>query len=147
MKVVVKILLTQSGDLDRFMGRIKIAESEFTFELSFLIPFSRYAAALSGKSIVEFRKVIDITVSKNDAAIELTDQEYYFFYKLLMGGVLNIYSVREILRATNSGAMMSAIAPGEMLYEFAPETCKMLSAPKFDCILMDREIHPEQRPH
>jgi hypothetical protein len=150
-RVAVKRTTTQVVDGIRYVGEISIAETEFDYELVFGVPIPK----LNDLAPETFenggvRKIFQITVKKGGKNVDLTDDEYGFFFSLIVEFVVVFYNQPQT-RGNNEGAMASFLSGRDPInaigapvsigamsnssYDFPANLCEALSAPKFGCPL------------
>lgn len=153
MKVAIEQYIQQVSDGNRYKGHVKIADSKFDYELIFPVPIPRLDdMVVPGEDLGmdEIRRLCQLTVKRNDVAIELTDDEYGFFFRMLLVLTLDFYNNPQT-RASNKGTVGQLIQGTSPLSDFGgsisigmklsgssdfiPQLCEMLNAPKFGCAL------------
>ncbi len=134
-----------------YKGYIKIDDTKFDYELTFRIPITWILNIMKPTDDEnEIRSIFQLIIKRKNKKIELTNKEYKFFFSMIIVPVIDFYNDQQIL---NSEKMMWLLLhgrnPTEELnisdqigmtnsksYYFLPETCEMLSAPKFGCNLI-----------
>jgi|GEM_PF-6828536 len=152
MKVQVERYVQQVTDGNHYKGHVKIADAKFDYELKFAVPIPKLDEAESANGPAEVRRLIQVELKKGTEKIVLTDEEYGFFLRLLAELAVNFYHNPQT-RDSNSG-FLGLAARGELpelgisasfgmtksgSYDFPPNLCQMLNAPKFGCALADKK--------
>ena len=151
MKVEVERYVQQVRDGSHYRGHVKIAETKLDYELVFVVPISQLDEMEPVKDKSEIRNRFQITIKKNNVNIELTDEEYGFFFSMLVEFALNFYNNQQT-RDSNEGVFgqlvqgegpMAALGASASIgissngsCNFQPELCELLNAPKFGCALV-----------
>jgi len=152
MKVQVERHIEQVTDGTHCKGHVKIADTKFDFDLKFSVPIPKLAEATPPKGPDGVRQLIRITLKKGAEAIELTDEEYKFFLRMLAELAVDFYHNPQT-RDSNQGILGLAahgVFPGIGItasfgmtnsgsYDFPPHLCLLLSSPKFGCALADNK--------
>ncbi|MGD0328226.1 MAG: hypothetical protein ABSB00_00730 [Minisyncoccia bacterium] len=149
-KVSVELRVEQVCNGSHYRGYVKIADTKLDYELVFGIPIAQLDSMELAKDENEIRCLFQITVKRDNANIKLTKDEYGFFFSMIVELAVDFYNNPKT-RASNEGLLgMILHKEGPMdcfgisasigmtsrgLYNFPPELCKMLSAPKFGCAL------------
>ncbi len=131
----------------RYKGYVKILDTELAYELVFGVPIARLENMEPLKNETEVRNLFHITVKRQDENIELTNEEYRFFFWLIVAFAIDYYNspltrdkqeyfVDDMLRPRGPLLELSVGMTIRGSYFFPPELCKMLSAPKFGCKLI-----------
>ena len=150
-KVSVERYVEQVRDGSHYRGHVKIVDTELKYELVFAIPIDKLDGMVEPTDVNELRLLFQITVRRGDANIELTNEEYGFFFSMVVELTLGFYNngqtrdnnkgvVGELLQGRGQmaafGASMSIGMTSSGSYDFPLELCEMLSAPKFGCALV-----------
>lgn len=150
-KVSVELYVDQVRDGTDYKGHMKIADTKLDYEIHFDIPIDRLNSMGQPKDISELRRTIPITMKRDNAEIEITNEEYGFFTSLIIEFVIEFYfnpqtrgsnkgQLGEMLRGggvmAHFGASMSVGMKRGGIYEFPIALCEMLSSPKFGCALI-----------
>ena len=149
-KVSVERYVEQVRNGSHYKGYVKIADTKLSYELVFGIPIKQLDSIESPKDENEIRRLFQLTVKRNNADIELTNEEYSFFFSILVEFATEFYDngqtrdsneglLGEVLRGEGPMAELATASIGmtsDGSYEFPPELCAMLSAPKFGCTLV-----------
>ena len=151
MKVFVERNIEQICDGIHYKGYLKIAGISFDYELRFEVPIPQMDDEMElASNEVEIRRLVKINVKKNDESLDLTKDEYGFFFLLLVDFAVDFYNNPQTRSLQNS--IIGKITRGEGFlaemggsasigisradtYDFKPDLCKILSAPKFGCVL------------
>jgi hypothetical protein len=144
-KVPVVRHVEQVYDGSHYKGYMKIAETKLDYELVFTVPIPQLDELKPAKDRNEIRRLFQLTVRRDNTNIELTEQEYGFFIWMLLELAVDFYNDPQT-RASNRGVLGMPLLAGIGVkatigmtstgsYEFPPELCAMLSAPKFGCTL------------
>lgn len=150
-EVLVERYIEQVHDGIKYRGYLKIADVEFYYELVFAFPIALIADTELIEDKNEIRRRFQITVRRDNADIELTNEEYGFFLALVAELAIDFYYNSQT-RGSNEGALgMLLSGEGQLdalgmsasigmtssgVWGFPPELCEMLSAPKFGCALV-----------
>jgi len=150
-KVSVERHVEQVRNGSHYKGYVKIADTKLDYELVFGVPIARLDSMEPVKDESEVRRLFQITVKRGNANIELTKEEYGFFFSMIVEMAVDFYNNPQT-RDSNEGMMgqmlqgrgpMSAFGASMSIgmtsngsYDFPPELCEMLSAPKFGCALV-----------
>ncbi len=151
MRVFVERSIKQVRDGNHYKGHIKIADTELGYELQFAVPIPELDDLEPVEDINEVRRIFLLTVKRDDTEIELTNDEYGFFFQMLAVFALEFYNNPQT-RASQEGligmtlrneegpmaefvtsASIGITSSGE--YDFPLPACRMLSTPKFGCAL------------
>ena len=148
-KVSVERHVEQVRNGSHYKGYLKIADTKLDYELVFGVPIARLDSMEPVKDENEIRRLFQLTVKRDNANIELTKEEYGFFFSMVVELAVDFYNNPQT-RDSNEGFIGMAIrGEGPMAgfakasigmtssgsYDFPPELCEMLSAPKFGCVL------------
>ncbi|MGB2791483.1 MAG: hypothetical protein IPJ67_04380 [Candidatus Moraniibacteriota bacterium] len=150
-KVSVELHIEQVRDGSHYNGYMKIASTKLDYELVFGVPIAQLGSMEPAKDESEIRRLFQITVKRDATNVELTKEEYGFFFQMLVTLAMDFYSNPQT-RDSQEG-MIGLILNGRGLmagfgvsasigmtskgsYNFPPEICEMLSAPKFGCALL-----------
>lgn len=150
MKVSIERYVQQVHDGSHYKGHVKIAQTKLDYELRFAVPIPQLDVMELPEDKDKIRRIFQLTVKKGDASIELTDEEYGFFFQMLVPFAAEFYKNPQT-RDSNEGIMgMTLRGQGPMAAlgvtssisitssgspDFPPELCEMLNAPKFGCAL------------
>jgi hypothetical protein len=152
MKVFTERHVEQVQDGTHYRGHVKFGDIQFEYELRLAVPIPKLDDMKEPpEEVSAIRRLFQITVKKGEESIELTDDEYSFFFHLLGEFVVNFYNDPQT-RDSQEG-LMGQMVRGEGLaavfgssakigitssgsYDFNPELCEMLNAPKFGCALV-----------
>ena len=150
-KVSVERHVEQVRDGSHYKGYVKIADTKLDYELVFGVPIARLDSMEPAKDEGEIRRLFQITVKRGNANIELTKEEYGFFFSMIVELAVDFYNNPQT-RDSQEGMMgmmlqgrgpMAAFGASASIgmtssgsYDFPPELCEMLSAPKFGCALV-----------
>jgi len=148
-EILVKRYIEQVRNGSHYKGHVVIADTKLDYELVFPIPITALLDMPDPKDVNEIRDIFQLTVKRDDVNIELTDDEYGFFSSTVVNLAIDFYfrpEVRvleeevmdDLLRSCKGIVTSASIGmTNSGLYEFSPELCEMLSAPKFGCALLD----------
>src|SRR3989344_4728773 len=90
MQVSVERYIEQVSDGKQYKGNVKIAETTLDYNLTFMVPIPRLHE-WKPESKDEIRRTFAIAVrGKRD--IKLTDEEYSFFFSLLVPFAVDFYN-------------------------------------------------------
>ncbi len=141
-KVLVERYVEQGRDEGHYKGHIEINGTKLDYELKFPCSIFRLADIDPQKSKDELRHIIQITVKKDNTDIELTDDEYDFFYQMTALFVVEYYKFlyneefKDMVLQGLSPVAESVTIKSSGSRGFSRELCEMLSAPKFGCALV-----------
>ena len=149
-KVPVERYVEQVTDGRRYKGHLIIAGTQLDYELVFGVSIPKLIDIEPAKNEDEIRQVLQITVKRNGANIELTSEEYRFFLAMIPAFAIDFHDSPQT-RDSNKGMMGAMLEGGGPLADiggsasigmkksgtcvFPPKVCEMLSAPKFGCAL------------
>lgn len=147
-QVSVEQHIEQVQDGSHYKGYVKIADTKLDYELVFGFPIDRLDSMELGTDLDEIRRVFNVTLKRDNAKIELSIDEYGFFFPMIVEFAVNFYNLPQT-RDSNSGMMGKMLqggGPAALIgasmaigmtsngsYDFSPELCEMLAAPKFGC--------------
>jgi hypothetical protein len=150
-KVLVERYVEQVRDGSHYRGDVKIAGTKLDYELKFAVPISQLDDMARPNGPEEVRRIFQLTVEKEGVLIELTDEEYGFFFQMLVMLAVDFYNNPQT-RDSNDGIIgMTVRGEGPLAdmgmstsigvkssgtRDFPPDVCEMLSAPKFGCALV-----------
>ena len=148
-KVSVERYVEQVRDGSHYKGYVKIADTKLNYELVFGVPIARLDSMEPAKDENEIRRLFHLTVKRNSANIELTKEEYGFFFSMTVELAVEFYNDPQTSDINEGFVGMAIRGEGPMAgfikasisktssgsYNFPPELCEMLSAPKFGCAL------------
>ena len=124
-KISVERNIEHADGDNQYKGYVDIAGTRLDYEIVFMFPISNFQIIdTDTMDENEIRKLITITVKRGCANIELTMDEYYFFFSMLVGLAVDLYNSQQ----TNTTR--------SEIYDFPLGLCEMLSAPKFGCALV-----------
>jgi len=150
-RVPIERTVTETSPKTHYRGRIKIMQSEFEYELAFKLPIPGMSADLqTPKSIPELRDAVRLTVKRDIRAIPLNDDEYLFFYQILVQLAIDFSRDPNSLKAPNVEwprpqppplpeiISVTAGSAAKMGYFTLSENiCRILNGPKFKCGISD----------
>ena len=128
MEVPIRREIVQILGGTHYKGSVRITDTRFDYKLVFGVPIGQINILEPAGNEDELRHLYQITVSCNGAEIELTKEEYLFFSSLVVELAIVFYN----LNPSSSGGSLA----DKKLYPFSPETCEMLSTPKFGWALV-----------
>lgn len=150
-KVSVERHVEQVRNGSHYKGYVKIVDTKLDYELVFGVPIAKLDSMEPAKDESEIRRLFQLTVKRDNANIELTKEEYSFFFSMVVELAVEFYNNPQT-RDSNEGFFgMTLRGEGPMAafgasvsigmtssgsYDFPPELCEMLSAPKFGCALV-----------
>lgn len=150
MKTAVEKFIEQVSDGRRYQGYLKIADITFDYELMFATSISQLDKMKPAKDENEARQLFQIMVKKDGADIDLTKEEWIFFFRTLMTFAVDFYNDPQT-RTSNEECLFGMTLRDEghfshlvkisigmtktSICDFSPEVCEMLNAPKFGCAL------------
>lgn len=151
MKTQVERYIEQVRDGSHYIGHVKIAETMLDYELRFSVPIPQLDDMKPVTDKSEIRRLFQLTVKRGDANIELTDEEFSFLFQMLVPFAVEFYNNSQT-RNNNEGMIGMALRGKGPLsafgvtasygitsrgsYDFPPQLCEMLNAPKFGCNLV-----------
>ncbi len=150
-KISIEQYVEQVQDGVRYKGHVKVAGTSFDYELVFGFPINQLDSLPLTKDDSEVQRLFQITVKRGNTIVELTNEEYKFFFSVIVEFVLSFYDNPQTRDSNNGmrGEMLRGRGPMAIdgvstsigmtssgSYEFPPELCEMLSAPKFGCALV-----------
>jgi len=150
IKVPVERYVEQVRHGSDYKGHIKIAETKLDYELRFAVPISRLNSMKPTNNKEDIRRTFQLTVKRDGANIKLSEEEYGFFFQMLVTLAVDFYNNPQT-QDSNEGfigivlqgqdpfsdfakASIGMTSVGS--YDFSPELCAMLSAQKFGCALV-----------
>lgn len=149
-KVSVERHVEQVRDGSHYKGYVKFDETRLDYELVFGVPIAQLDSVGQLKDENEIRHLFQITVKRDNANIELTNEEYGLFFSMIVELAVEFYHSGQT-RGSNEGmlgdmlqgrgptaafgVLMSIGMTSSGSHNFSPELCEMLSAPKFGCAL------------
>ena len=150
-RVSIERYVEQVVDGNHYKGYIKIDDAVLDYEMVFAVPITQLDEVRPFSGQDDVRRVFQLTLRRGDADIELTNDEYGFFFQLLARFVIgfhnnpqtrgsNVGFFGEALRGegplSGLGGSASIGMRSKTSYDFPPELCEMLNAPKFGCSLV-----------
>jgi hypothetical protein len=149
-KVSVERHVEQVRDGSHYKGYVKIVDTKLDYELVFGVPIAKLDSMEPAKDENEIRRLFQLTVKRDNANIELTKEEYGFFFSMVVELAVDFYNNPQT-RDSQEG-MMGQMLSGRGLmsefgasasigmtssesYDFPLELCEILSAPKFGCAI------------
>lgn len=149
-KVPVERHVTQVRDGSHYRGHVKIVDTKLDYELMFGVPISQLDDVAKTMDESEVLRLFQIEVTRNGSKIELTDEEYGFFFSMVVELAIDFYNdpgtrsqqggmFGHMLNGRGPiaamGASLSIGMTSSGSCSLTPEICNMLSAPKFGCSL------------
>jgi hypothetical protein len=150
-KVSVERHIEQVRNGSHYKGYVKISDTKLDYDLVFGVPIERLENMEPTADENEIRRIFQLTVKRNNANIELTKEEYGFFFSMVVELAVDFYNNPQT-RDANKGLMGSMLQGRGPLssfgasasigmtssgsYNFTPKLCEMLSTPKFGCALV-----------
>lgn len=149
-KFPYELLLEQVKDGKEYKGQLVISNIKFEYNLLFEIPIDRLEEEVEEVlSQEELRRQFQVTVKKDGSVLDLSKEEYLFFFATLSDSAIDFYfhpQTRHVnqkmldpvvrgegrLAELGAKATISEIIKGEIRLE--KEQIDLLSAPKFGCI-------------
>lgn len=151
--IPVAMRIEQIRDGSRYRGFLKLGGVTFNYELTFTVPIPQLDdEAGGGGGIHELHRLFKITLKNSNTCSEiwLTDQEFVFFFGLLVPFAIKFYNNPQT-RAKNMGSE-GRISRGSKLASITghsisirydssgvctvpPEDLEMLRQPRFGCLL------------
>ncbi len=132
-KVSVERNIQQVIDGRHYKGYVNIADTRLDFELVFEVPIPHLESVPPAKTTDDARRFFQITVKRDDAYIELTNEEYLFFFSVLVQLTIDFYHTGSLLTAI--GVSVSAGIKCTGTCNISQKLCEMLNAPKFGCAI------------
>jgi hypothetical protein len=152
MKVYVKCSIREIEEARHYSGQIGTGEGTFNFELQLAGSLSQLSRRKPIMDLEGERLVYQLTLDQGGPAINLSDDEFYFFLSLIFSFAMGCYI--ELL-STRAGRLfpnrivdmmpgsfgrpfvLGLLESGDVVFmgseEFSDEICGMLNGPKFDC--------------
>ena len=150
--VQVERYVEQVLDGTKYAGYMKIANTKLDFEVVFTVPIPRLDDMEPVKGASEVRRIFQVMVMRNSEIIELTDDEYGFFFSMLVEFAVMLYNEPQTRAMNNDpllrnmmhrrggladcGGSVSTGIKSSGSYDFPLDLCEALSAPKFGCGLV-----------
>jgi hypothetical protein len=147
-KVSIERQVEQVTDGTDYKGYLKFAGIQLDFELKFSVHIKHLDdTELVIKSLEDIMRVFQISITRDGEKIEINDDEYGFFYALLVEHTIGFYSHSQT-RDTNEG-LVGKIMQGQGLFSKSAATIsitgtvtaelntdieEMMSQPKFGCV-------------
>lgn len=140
-KVAVVTYVTEIVRGTQYGGNITIAGTRFDYELIFVIPIDKLGKSKPCATKEDVRRQFPISIKRGEKPIELTTDEYGFFYNMLAERALSLYNNPQDIALKEktlqtlqmfAASISSGISSGAT-YDFPPELCEMLSNQKFGC--------------
>lgn len=143
--------IAQIVDGQRYAGRIHIGGVKLDHQLKFVFPIPRLVSMSIPNDVAGWRKLVEIEIHNQRVCVELTDGEYDIFRTLLTSPVIEFFydpQTREGQKGIKGILARGFPIPGgykvlvptgetrECRFDFTPEACKILSSPKFGCVLV-----------
>ena len=150
-KVSVERHVEQVRNGSHYKGYVKIVDTKLDYELVFGVPIAKLDSMEPAKDENEIRRIFQLTVKRDNANIELTKEEYGFFFSMVVELAVDFYTNPQTRDSQEGmmglllsgrgpmadfGASVSIGMTSSGSYDFPPELCEMLSAPKFGCALV-----------
>lgn len=145
--VVQTSIVMITDDQQKFEGELTIAETEFLFTIEFLIPVDCHRYAIENGEIRDHRDVVVITIKRKGEIIPLSEDEFNFFFHLLVGTAFNMNDEWMDSPEEEREDNKEAESAGECKIELRHETLKILCRPKFDCLVLDDRKVPKRLIH
>lgn len=147
--VCIERHIEQVADGTAYKGHITIGEAKLEYELKFTVSIPELDAMPTPKDKTEARNIFLITVRKDDTFISLTDDEWSFFFSMLVEFAAEFYYNPQT-RSSNESPIMGRSLRGEShmfsglaeygigmsskaAFDFGAELCALLNDSKFDC--------------
>ncbi len=150
MQLTVSRSIQQIVDGLKYQGTIGIGQGTFEYQLEFPVPVPELDAMKHAEDTPTIRRLYKLTIKKAGLALELTDDEFNFFFALAAMDAVEFYNLPQT-RASNEGKMgelLEAKGPlasmgaslsvgmrSVMSFKCPDEYCDLLNTPKFDCKL------------
>lgn len=150
MKVEIERHVEQVVDGSHYKGHVKIGKATFNYELKFTIPIPQLDDMEPAKDVPEIRRTFVLTVEKDGQRIELTNDEYGFFFHLLVEFVLHFYNNPQTrdnneglvgLAARGDGPLSHLVSvsfgmDSTVTFTLPEQVHQMLNGAKFNCELV-----------
>ena len=138
----VKVTLTfkQVEPGNRYTGSLVIGTGNLAFDICFTVPLSDLnKGSITAEKIHDF---VELTLQRGEEAIELSDEEFWFFSSLIAELMLKQDFVLNPFRIANVGPICGVQI---VTCNFCSCICKILASPKFGCELLEiNSQRPEQ---
>jgi len=132
-KVSVGRYIQQIAHGVHYQGHVMIGRTKLDYELRFHVPIPHLGGMEPpSEDVTEFRRLFQLALKKEDKTIELNDEEFRFFFAMLVEFAVDFYF------ATQSKKLEGETLRGHASigsYNFHPEARALLNDPKFDCKL------------
>jgi len=111
----------------RYKGTIRIGGVKFDYELKFSTPIPDLDSTKQPGTVEQVRLIFQISLERDGRKIELDEDEYSFFFSMLVEAVVKFYN--SLSRHGEGSTAIVQIAT----CHFSPDACQMLSSEKFGC--------------
>jgi len=154
MKVYIRCIIREIEEARHYSGQISIGESTFNFDLKLAGSITQLSRRKPITDLDGERLVYQLTLGRGDPAINLSDDEFYFFLSLLFSFAMGCYIELLSTRAKNlfpnrifdmmPGSfgrpfIIGLLETGDIMFmgdeQFSDEVYRMLNGPKFDCCI------------
>ncbi len=150
MQLTVSKAVRQVVDGLKYEGTIALGQATFEYQLEFPLPIPELDAMEHEADTPTVRRLYKLTLKKGESVLELTDEEFEFFFALAAVHAVELYNLPQT-RSSNEGKM-GALLEGKgplaalgasvsigmtSVMSFRPpdKYRDILNAPKFDCRL------------
>ena len=156
--VSITTYMEQVSHGSHYRGYVEIASAKFDYELVFSIPISELDNLETPKEDSAIRQIFQITVKRYNVDVELTNDEYEFFFSIITALAINFYQTPQIFNSKKSflNSLLDSLAviirgkepvadfdvstfigvKKSVIFELSPAFCEVLNAPKFGCALI-----------
>lgn len=146
MQLPAEIKVTQIDDGTKYKGHIKLGQTTFHYEATFLIPINELDVTDTPDEVEDFRQIIEIVLCVGDQRIEMENDEYEIFLIMLWNQIHNFYNSGRI-RESNTGFLGEIVRSGSLPitsvelstvstheFDIPEEMMAILRRPKFSSI-------------
>ncbi len=149
-KVLIQRRIEQVKDGTEYKGHAIMGGVKLDYDLKFELPISQWDDMNPIEEIEGIRRFYQITLKKNSETIQLSSDEYGFFFRLLIDFAVGFYNqsqtrqsndgpLGDLLRGKGKiaafGAKMAISFSDTLACDLPVSLCDLLSAPKFGCEL------------
>ena len=150
-KILIKRYIEQVQDGCAYKGHITIGRAKLDYGLRFAVPIPQLDDMEPVKGAAEIRRIFQLTIKREGAEIELTEDEHGFFFQMLVPFAAEFYNDSQT-RGLNQGAVGMVINNSHPMMPLGmrasigltsnvsvglpTELCEILNGPKFGCQLV-----------
>jgi hypothetical protein len=144
--VKISVSLRNHEESNVYYGEVMIGETVFSFQIVPTFPLDEWKDALVGKMMGEVYDLLPITIQKYERPIHLDTREHIIFRQILFPQVLELHRVRTSMKAEKFPIGDFAISEASGDCSLDSEVCRILTSPKFACVILDGDLPEGQRP-